>query len=73
MPEPMMGPPANTRIWVAAGFTDSDAALMAWRPRCGGYFRRTPFLCGETKYVATSREHETMRLILRPSAAAGDT
>lgn len=69
----MIGLPAGTRIWIAAGVTDMRCGFNGLAAKVEATLQESPFLCCETKYVATSREYETIRLILWPSVAAGDT
>uniref|UniRef100_UPI003F86458C IS66 family insertion sequence element accessory protein TnpB n=1 Tax=Cupriavidus ulmosensis TaxID=3065913 RepID=UPI003F86458C len=43
MPEPMMGPPANTRIWVAAGFTDMRCGFDGLAAKVQTVLQKDPF------------------------------
>lgn len=42
-PEPMKGPPANTRIWVAAGFTDMRCGFDGLAAKVQTVLQKDPF------------------------------
>ena len=52
----MIGPLVNTRIWVAAGFTDMRCGFDGLAAKVQTVLAKDPFLCGSAKYVAADRE-----------------
>jgi len=48
----MMGLPAGTRIWIAAGFTDMRCGFNGLATKVEATLADDPFLCGELRYVA---------------------
>jgi transposase len=68
----MMGLPAGTRIWIAAGVTDMRAGFNGLAGKVQTALADDPFLCDELRYVAADREHANKGLIpwallLRPA------
>jgi transposase len=59
----MMGLPAGTRIWIAAGFTDMRCGFNGLAAKVESALQDDPFLCSEAKYVSTDREHAIKCLI----------
>jgi transposase len=59
----MIGPLANTRIWVAAGFTDMRCGFDGLAAKVQTVLAKDPFLCDGTRYVsgepieAAGRQH----------------
>jgi transposase len=48
----MIGPLANTRIWVAAGFTDMRGGFDGLAAKVQTVLAKDPFLCGGLRYAA---------------------
>jgi hypothetical protein len=47
----MMGLPAGTRIWIAAGFTDMRCGFNGLAAKVESALQDDPFLCSEAKYL----------------------
>ena len=63
----MIGLPAGTRIWLAAGITDMRAGMNGLASRVETALTEDPFLCAELRYVAADREHAIKGLCPRIS------
>lgn len=48
----MIGLPAGTRIWVAAGVTDMRNGFQGLAAKVEAALQEDPFLCDTSKYVA---------------------
>jgi hypothetical protein len=59
----MIGLPAGTKVWLAAGTTDMRSGFDGLAAKVQTALEEDPFLCDELRYVATDREHATQRLI----------
>ena len=59
----MMGLPAGTRIWIAAGVTDMRAGFNGLAAKVQAALDDDPFLCSETEYVSPDRDHPGKCLI----------
>jgi transposase len=59
----MIGLPAGTRIWIAAGFTDMRCGFNGLAAKVESALLDDPFLCGELRYVAADHKHATKGLI----------
>ena len=48
----MIGLPAGTHIWLAAGVTDMRCGFNSLAAKVETALKEDPFLCGELQYVA---------------------
>ena len=47
----MIGPPANTRIWIAAGVTDMRSGFNSLAAKVQMVLEKDPYLCGGLRYA----------------------
>ena len=59
----MIGLPAGTKVWLAAGTTDMRSGFNGLAAKVQTALEEDPFLCDEAEYVADDREHVTKGLI----------
>ena len=60
----MIGLPAGTKVWLAAGVTDMRSGFDGLAAKVQSALAEDPFLCDALRYVAANREHATKGLIL---------
>lgn len=60
----MIGLPAGTKVWLAAGTTDMSSGFKGLAGKVQTALEEDPFLCDALRYVSANSEHAAKGLIL---------